>query len=251
MCSTLLLYTLGTSITDAQFLYIDLVALVPLSIVQAWTGSYEKLSNDVPTATLFYFPVLASVIVSSMIQAAFQAYFFYNVQKQPFYEPIDPSEFVFGNAAPCFEGTVLFMIANTQYLVTCLAFSVAKPFRKPFWTNSPFLICVIVLVFVDTALVFVPFDNAFGLWAGLLPFKTEAGESYYSYRYMIAGGIVINTFLTFIAEKLIVHVLTRSWDQKNRVRKLAAFSVTMEAYRAEIEKRDRFTESVNSAQQLG
>lgn len=62
-----MLYSIGSNITNNQFLYIDITALVPLSIVQAWTGSYEKLTKDVPTATLFYYPVLLSVFVSSMI----------------------------------------------------------------------------------------------------------------------------------------------------------------------------------------
>lgn len=66
-----MLYSIGSNITDTQFLYIDLMALVPLSVVQAWTGSYHKLTKDNPTATLFYYPVLLSVLVSSLIQLAF------------------------------------------------------------------------------------------------------------------------------------------------------------------------------------
>ena len=68
LTSAVLLYTIGTTIMDNQFLYIDLVALVPLSIVQAQTGSHSKLTKDVPTATLFYFPVLTSVLVATAIQ---------------------------------------------------------------------------------------------------------------------------------------------------------------------------------------
>ena len=71
LVSCTLLYSIGSNITDTQFLYIDLVALVPLSVVQAWTGSYHKLTKDQPTNTLFYFPVLMSVVVSSIIQAGF------------------------------------------------------------------------------------------------------------------------------------------------------------------------------------
>ena len=67
LVSCTMLYTIGNNITDAQFLYIDLIALVPLSIFQAWTGSYHKLTKDVPTASLFYCPVLTSVVVSALI----------------------------------------------------------------------------------------------------------------------------------------------------------------------------------------
>jgi cation-transporting ATPase 13A3/4/5 len=65
--TSILCYTKGAAITDGQFLYIDLVALVPLSIFQARTGSYHKLTKDMPTDTLFYGPVLISVGVSALI----------------------------------------------------------------------------------------------------------------------------------------------------------------------------------------
>jgi hypothetical protein len=80
-------YTKDANITDHQFLYIDLIALVPLSIFSAWTGAHEKLNKEVPTATLFYKPVIVSVIMSATIQLAFQVYFFINVEKQVFYQP--------------------------------------------------------------------------------------------------------------------------------------------------------------------
>lgn len=82
-----MLYTINASLTDHQFLYIDLVALVPLSIFSAWTGAYPKLNSSIPTASLFYAPVLISVFVSALIQLAFQVYFFVNVQQQVFYRP--------------------------------------------------------------------------------------------------------------------------------------------------------------------
>jgi len=61
------LYCIDANLTNHQFLYIDLVALVPLSIFQAWTGAYEKLTNHIPTATLFYLPVIVSVSAAALI----------------------------------------------------------------------------------------------------------------------------------------------------------------------------------------
>jgi len=78
--SCIMLYSIDCSLTAHQFLYIDLVALVPLSILMALTGSFEKLTNEVPTATLFYYPVLTSVFASAMIQLAFAMFFFINVK---------------------------------------------------------------------------------------------------------------------------------------------------------------------------
>ena len=160
MISCSLLYCTGTNITDSQFLYIDLVALVPLSIAQAWTGSYHELTKHVPTNTLFYFPVLLSVIVSSLIQAVFQIFFLLNIREQPFYVAVDPTDVKRDEPNVSYEETVLFMVANFQYLTTCIAFSIAKPFRKQIWTNVPFLLCIIFVMVMNTLCIFLPSSNA-------------------------------------------------------------------------------------------
>lgn len=66
-----MLYAIKANLTNYQFLYIDLIALVPLSIFQAYTGAYYKLTKEMPTTSLFYTPVVISVLVSGVIQFAF------------------------------------------------------------------------------------------------------------------------------------------------------------------------------------
>ena len=51
------------------------------------------------------------------------------------------------------------MVANYQYLITCMAFSIAKPFRKAIWTNIPFSICVVFLFVFNALCIFLPADN--------------------------------------------------------------------------------------------
>ena len=62
-----MMYVHDCVLTDHQFLYVDLVALVPLSIFSGWTGAHPKLNNNLPTSTLFYAPVLISVGVVALI----------------------------------------------------------------------------------------------------------------------------------------------------------------------------------------
>ena len=62
-----MLYAVNANLTDYQFLYIDLVCLVPLAIFQATTTASPHLSAATPTTTLFYFPVVVSVISSAII----------------------------------------------------------------------------------------------------------------------------------------------------------------------------------------
>ena len=199
------------------------MALVPLSVVQAWTGSYHRLTKDVPTATLFYFPVLLSVIVSSIIQFSFQIFFMLNIRNQPFYVPLDASNLHWDQPNLSYEETVLFMVANFQYLITCMAFSIAKPFRKPIYTNIPFFCCVIFLFIFNILCVFLPSTNFIAKEFDLQKFIDEDGTKYYSYKFWIAFGILVNSILTYVAEKVIVVIFTRRSDRRLKVRKEAAF----------------------------
>ena len=91
-----------------------MVALVPLSIFSAWTGSFPKLNKQLPTATLFYTPVLISVTVSALIQLSFQIYFFSDVKTIPSYKPpwdIGDGSFI-RERIVSYEDTALFMLTN-------------------------------------------------------------------------------------------------------------------------------------------
>lgn len=82
---TFILYFVGVQPTDGQYLYIDLLVTFPLTIFIARTKPQEKLTADLPTESLFYLPILMSVIIMAFIQFAFQTFFYFNVQSQPFY----------------------------------------------------------------------------------------------------------------------------------------------------------------------
>jgi hypothetical protein len=97
--------------------------------------------------------------------------------------------------------------------VTAIAFSVSKPFRRPIWTNYPFLGAIIFILITNCLFVFLPnanvndqntdgenwLDNFFLLE----PFYKD-GVSYYSYRFYIAIGIVVNSAVTILYEKWFV-----------------------------------------------
>ena len=81
-----------------------------------------------------------------------------------------------------------------------MAFSVAKPFRKPIWTNKPFFFCVIFLFFFNILVVFLPSSSRVPKVFNLLAFESKDGTSYYDYRYWIVLGIFLNSILTYLAE---------------------------------------------------
>ena len=122
------------------------------------------------------------------------------------------------------------MIANYQYLFTCIAFSIGAPFRREWWTNRPFLICCILIFMIDTLVLFLPDGNAFTGFFNMLAFTDKDGHSYYSYRYNIAIGILVNTALTYFFERAIALNFTRRWDAKQREKKVLEFANQMDQY---------------------
>jgi len=47
---------------------------------------------------------------------------------------------------PCSSNTALYVFSIQQYLICCLTYSIAKPFRKPIYKNPLFSVSVIVMV---------------------------------------------------------------------------------------------------------
>ena len=66
-----------------------------------------------------------------------------------------------------------------------------------------------------------------------MPFQTEDGTEYYSYRVWIFLGIVVNSIMTYVTEILIIKYLTTSWDKKKTEKKQKSFLAQMEVYRAQ------------------
>jgi magnesium-transporting ATPase (P-type) len=118
---------------------------------------------------------------------------------------------------------VLFQISVFQYVMTAIAFSIAKPFRKPIYSNLPYLLSLIFIFGVNLAFVFVPnhdtdSQNTEGSsWLNnyfLMEPYTKDGVSYYGYRFWILAGVVINSVMTIVFEKLFVTRVTKHYDDK-------------------------------------
>jgi cation-transporting ATPase 13A3/4/5 len=116
------------------------------------------LTSDIPTATLFYTPVVLSVVGSALIQLIFQVSVYIDVKHRPFYtQPFAlPGNTFSQNMVMNYEDTVLFIVSIWQYLVVVIAFSVAKPFRKPIYSNYPFLVSIIMMVLMNSVFLFSP-----------------------------------------------------------------------------------------------
>lgn len=144
--SVTLLYSFKGNLGDMMYLYIDLATILPLALCMGWTEPADVIHPKNPTSNLFSKKFLASLAGQGTIMAAFQIFAFFWVRGQGFYEPPEELKMLRGlpfvndddeedSVVLSYEGTVLFLIANFQYVLGAVVFSIGWPFRKAMWTN--------------------------------------------------------------------------------------------------------------------
>ena len=129
-----LLYTLGQNIDDFQFMYIDLVLIIPIAVFMGRTGPHTTIFSKRPTASLVSKKVLTSMIGQVIIQIFFQVVGFVWVQKQPWYVPGkgDMDNQVYES----FENSLVFLVSCFQYILIAIVFTVGPPYQESIWNNS-------------------------------------------------------------------------------------------------------------------
>jgi cation-transporting ATPase 13A3/4/5 len=83
--SVTLLYQVPSNLSDWEYLYIDLLIIIPLAATMGLTKSYKTLSPYQPGSNLVSFPVLLSVIGQTIIVIAVQATIYYNLTAQSWF----------------------------------------------------------------------------------------------------------------------------------------------------------------------
>ena len=112
--------------------------------------------------------------------------------------------------------------------MTCLSFSISKPFRKAIYTNYIYTGSCVFLFIFNALLIALPTTSKVSDYFNILPFRAEDGTSYENYKYVICLGIALNTVLTYAAEKIIVSKLTRKADEKQLEKKELIFNNRMQ-----------------------
>ena len=222
-------------------MYIDLLVTFPLTIFIARTKPHEKLTADLPTESLFYVPILMSVIVMAFIQFAFQTFFFFNIQNRPFYKPpvnlggdtLTTDDWV------SFEDTVLFYVGNFQYLAACISFSVSKPYRLPIWSNYWLFFSIIGAYILAVLFLWIPAGSPFMFavfkdleWCTkAYPDINDSGpvsnDCYTKYNWFILFVCSINTIITYAFEAFFIRKFTIRYDDRKENQKTEKFSQEM------------------------
>ncbi|KAL8270427.1 hypothetical protein Esti_005656 [Eimeria stiedai] len=116
LSSVVCLYRLAGNLTDSQqYMWVDLLTIMPLSLFLSQAEAPKRLSIPVPPSSLFARPVLLllSVGAQALIQVIFQIIAYVFCTAQP---PVHPAEGLSGK-----ENTSIFFISAMQYLYVCAA----------------------------------------------------------------------------------------------------------------------------------
>ncbi|KAE8147364.1 putative P-type ATPase [Aspergillus avenaceus] len=148
------LYTSGSNLGDFQFLFIDLILILPIAIFMGWTGPYPVLSRKRPTANLVSRKVLTPLLGQIMLCVAVQFLAYKTVQSQPWFKA--PEVNLENSNIENSENTALFLVSCFQYTLLSVVLSVGPPFRKSMRSNKSYILVVLVDLTISCYMLFKP-----------------------------------------------------------------------------------------------
>ncbi|KAK5135917.1 hypothetical protein LTR08_004375 [Meristemomyces frigidus] len=148
------LYASASNLGDFQFLYIDLLLILPIAIFMGWSGPFPELAKKRPTASLVSRKILTPLLGQILLCVLTQLIGWLVVRKQPWYQPpvIDRDHSNSHNS----ENTTLFLLSCYQYILSAVVLSVGPPFRQSMAHNLPFVITLLVALAISSYMLFDP-----------------------------------------------------------------------------------------------
>jgi len=224
-----IVYAFQIDLSNADYYYIDMIIILPISFTMAFSGAYKKLTVYQPTGRLISVPILTSVIGQAVIQISCQVAVVIILFNEPWYNDNKCQEKMSANEEPCIENCSLFLVSIFQYVFVSLAFMVGKPFRKPFYTNFWFTFCLVLLTVLNLLLLFNPFN-----WEWLYPAANGDRNDdpitmilsrkikEFNFQYVLFILILINVIMTMVWERVFVSYIAKKWKAHKKEKKALA-----------------------------
>uniref|UniRef100_A0A8B9WBV6 Polyamine-transporting ATPase 13A2 n=1 Tax=Bos mutus grunniens TaxID=30521 RepID=A0A8B9WBV6_BOSMU len=192
--SVLILYTVNTNLGDLQFLAVDLVITATVAVLMSRTGPARVLGRARPPGSLLSGPVLGSLLLQVALVAGVQLGGYFMMVAQPWFVPLNRTVPAPDNL-PNYENTVVFSLSSFQYLILAAAVSKGAPFRRPLYSNVPFLVALVLLGSVLVGLVLAP-----GPLQGPLTLKSITSTPF---KLLLLGLVAFNVVAAFMLESLL------------------------------------------------
>ncbi|KDN71000.1 putative ATPase [Colletotrichum sublineola] len=148
------LYATASNLGDFQFLFIDLLLILPIAVFMSWAGPFPILSRKRPTADLVSRKVLIPLLGQMAICILIQAVVYMAVREQPWYIPprIDHEKSNIKNS----ENTVLFLVSCFEYILAGVVLNAGPPFREQALKNWPFMATITATLAITLYMILEP-----------------------------------------------------------------------------------------------
>ncbi|KAI1809165.1 hypothetical protein GGS20DRAFT_343323 [Poronia punctata] len=206
------LYASASNLGDFQFLFIDVLLILPIAVFMGWSGPYPVLSKKRPTANLVSRKVLTPLIGQMVICILIQAAAFLIVREQEWFIPphVNPDKSNIKNS----ENTALFLVSCFEYIFIGVVLSAGRPFRQPMTKNYPFMTTIILAFAIALYMVFTPAH-----WLRKLMQLTRISSSF-KVTLLLLG--IVYLLLAWMFESFVFQRLARAIGQaKHRLTKTA------------------------------
>ncbi|KAF8249427.1 P-type ATPase-like protein [Wilcoxina mikolae CBS 423.85] len=197
--SVSILYKSGSNLGDFQFLFIDLLLILPIAVFMGWTGPYPTLSVKRPTASLVSRKVLTPLLCQIFIAFVFQFVCYKLAQGQSWYIP--PMLSHDKSNIPNSANSTLFLVSCYQYIFAGVFLSVGPPYRLSMRHNLPFVATTLTGLAVATYMLF-----CYPLWLSALMQLTPIPISF---KFALMGAALIGFCISIMGEQYIFPRLIR------------------------------------------
>lgn len=208
-----LLFIFNSYLSDNQFLAIDLFLILPLAFLIARTGAYEKLTSDQPNGALISVPIISSILLQTTITFIFQYGIYLILSYQSFFDKKECRTGEDDQVYPCQVNSAIFLVANFQYIISALVFSISKPFRKPIYSNFP--LCFFVLLCIGYSIYIIIKPDEYS--KSFLDLESFPKDSIIPYLILIIN--LVNYMISYFIEKSIIPAITEKY-RKYKCRQL-------------------------------
>ncbi|KAH6698709.1 ATPase [Verticillium dahliae] len=194
------LYATASNLGDFQFLFIDLLLILPIAIFMGWAGPYPVLYKKRPTANLVSRKVLIPLLGQMLICIAIQATVYIAVREQPWYIPpkVRHDKSNIKNS----ENTVLFLVSCFEYILAGVVLNAGPPFRQKALKNWPFLATIAITLLLTLYMIMSPAH-----WvAHLMQLTSTSGD----FQLFLVGLGASYLVCAWVAEKLVFQQLARA-----------------------------------------
>ena len=165
--SVLLCYYAGL-ISSGQFIYADMVLVVPLALLMNGFKAGTQLVPFQPPSRLISKTVLTEVTGFLVLQFVAQVITFYMARFNPGYVQPDPED-----KFNSFEGNGVFFMSSHIYVIVALLIAAGKPFRESLIENKYLLGCASALTLLNVATNFIPDGNWYTNLFNIQPISYE------------------------------------------------------------------------------